>query len=79
MTLAPRSTTASYTILAAPSYIVANAHRGTSSTPSNVSAAVFAGSASWIITNFSVGEAYSDAVMTAAAAWISAPDSGSSG
>jgi hypothetical protein len=46
MTLAPRSTTASYTIFAAASYIVANAHRGTSITPSNVSSAVFAGSAS---------------------------------
>ncbi len=57
---------------------MANAHRGTS-TPANVSVAVFAGSASWIITNFSVGVAYSDAMTIAAADSISAPVSGSSG
>src|SRR6478672_8101010 len=76
---APRSTTASETNLAPPSYIVTNAHRGTSSAPSKVSVAVFAGSASWTITNFSVGVAYSEPVMIAAAASISAPLNGSKG
>ena len=57
--------------------MLANARRGTS--VRKVRSGVFSGSASWIITNFKVGLAYSDAVMIAAAASISAPLSGSSG
>ena len=44
-----------------------------------VSSAFLSGSASWIITNFSVGVPYSESVMIVAADAISAPDSGSSG
>jgi homoserine dehydrogenase len=56
-----------------------NARRGTSAMPSNVSSGVLSGSANWIITNFSVGVAYSESVITAAAISISAPVSGSNG
>src|SRR3977135_1158647 len=55
------------------------ARRGVSDTPANVNEDGLSGSANWIITNFSVGVAYSESVITVAAASISAPVNGSSG
>ena len=50
-----------------------------SAIPSNVRAAFFSGSASWIMTNRSVSVAYSLAATIAAADSISTPLSGSRG